>query len=74
MVDEVNASRRTNRKLAVLLGLAVIALGVVGYRYVQEKREIVRIDVPGFSGSITKEPDGFSGKIGKDKEIDIQVD
>ena len=74
MVDEVNASRRTNRKLAVLLGLAVIALGVVGYLYVQEKREIVRIDVPGFSGSITKEPDGFSGKIGKDKEIDIQVD
>ena len=67
MVDEVNASRRTNRKLAVLLGLAVIALGVVGYLYVQEKREIVRIDVPGFSGSITKEPDGFSGKIGKDK-------
>jgi hypothetical protein len=30
--------------------------------------------LPGFSGSISKEPGGFSGKIGKDKEIDVQVD
>ena len=55
-------------------GLAVIAVGVLGYLYYQEKREIVRIDFPGFSGSVKKKPGGFSGKIGKDKEIDVPVD
>jgi hypothetical protein len=73
MADQSNASR-TNRLLAILLGLAVIAVGVLGYLYYQEKRKVVRIDVPGFSGSISKEPGGFSGKIGKDKEINVQVD
>ena len=74
MADDANTTPRTNRVLAILLGLAIVAIGVLAYLYIQEKREIVRIDVPGFSGSISKEPGGFSGKIGKDKEIDVQVD
>jgi hypothetical protein len=52
---------------AVLLAIAVIAAGVLGYLYYREQREIVTIDVPGFSGEITKD-DGVEIDVGKDKK------
>jgi hypothetical protein len=52
--------------LAFLLGIAVVGLGVLGYLlYERQHRQVLKIDVPGFSGEITKD-DG--------KGIDIQVD
>ena len=49
--------------LAFLLGAAVVGLGVLGYAYYQHThRDVVRIDMP-----------GFSGEISKDKGIDIEV-
>jgi len=56
----------TNPVLVVLLALAVIAAGVLGYLYYQKQREVVKIDVPGFEGTITKD-DGVDIKVGKDK-------
>jgi hypothetical protein len=42
----------------------VVALGVLGYLYYQRTpREVVKIDVP-----------GFSGEISKDKGVDIELD
>jgi hypothetical protein len=50
--------------LAFLLGAAVVGLGVLGYIfYERQNRQVLKIDVPGFSGEITK-----------DKGIDIEVD
>ena len=56
-----------NPILAVLLAIAVIALGVLGYLYYQRQQEVVKIDVPGFEGSITKD-DGLDIEVGKDKD------
>jgi hypothetical protein len=73
MADGAN---RNNLLIGILLGAAVVVLGVLGYFYYQQQREVVKIDVPGFSGEITKDRDGagFSGEIGKDKDVDIKVD
>ena len=50
--------------LAFLLGAAVVGLGVLGdILYERQNRQVLKIDVPGFSGEITK-----------DKGIDIEVD
>ena len=47
---------RTNATLSFLLGAAVIGLAVLGYFYYQHThREVVKIDVPGFQGEITKD-------------------
>ena len=48
----------------MLLGAAVVALGVLAYHYYDHvtQEPVVRIDVPGFSGTITK-----------DKGVDIEV-
>lgn len=76
MADEPNRPGRNNTMLAFLLGAAVVALAVLGYFYYQQhQREVVRINVPGFSGTITKDSDGgFTGEIGRDKKgVDIQV-
>ena len=55
---------RTNPLLAFLLGGAGVGLLVAGYLYYQRThRDVVRIDVP-----------GFSGEISKDKGVDIEVD
>jgi hypothetical protein len=52
--------------LAFLLGAVVVALGVLGYIYYQRThREIVKIDVPGFSGEISKDK-GVDTEVGKD--------
>jgi len=46
--------------------VAVIALGVLGYFYYRDQQDVVKIDVPGFEGTITK-GDGVNIEIGKDK-------
>lgn len=77
MADEPNRPARTNMVLGILLGAAVVALGILGYLYYQHQREVVRIDVPGFSGTIKKdEGGGFTGEFGRDNKpgVDIQVD
>jgi hypothetical protein len=45
-----------NPVLAFLLGAAIVGLGVLGYiLYERQNRQVLKIDVPGFSGEITKE-------------------
>lgn len=56
----------TNPILVVLLVAALIGLGVLGYLYYRQQQEVVKIDVPGFEGSITK-GDGVDIEVGKDK-------
>jgi hypothetical protein len=56
--------RSVSPLLAFLLGVVVVGLGVLGYMlYERQHREVLKIDVP-----------GFSGEISKDKGIDIEVD
>jgi hypothetical protein len=56
--------RNISPMLAFLLGVAVVGLGVLGYMlYERQNRQVLKIDVPGFSGEITK-----------DKGVDIEVD
>ena len=56
--------RNISPMLAFLLGVVVVGLGVLGYMlYERQNRQVLKIDVPGFSGEITK-----------DKGIDIEVD
>ncbi len=64
MADEANRSG-PNPVLAVLLAIAVIGAGVLGYLYYQKQQEVVKIDVPGFQGTITKD-DGVDINVGKD--------
>ena len=55
--------RNISPLLAFLLGVAIVGLGVLGYMlYERQNRQVLKIDVPGFSGEITK-----------DKGIDIEV-
>jgi len=56
----------TNPILVVLLIAALIGLGVLGYLYYRQQQEVVKIDVPGFEGSITK-GDGVDIEVGKEK-------
>ncbi|MEZ5827936.1 MAG: hypothetical protein R3D30_06080 [Hyphomicrobiales bacterium] len=57
----------TNPVLVILLAIAVIGLGVLGYLYYRQQQEVVKIDVPGFEGTITK-GEGVDINIGKDKD------
>jgi hypothetical protein len=58
---------RTNPLLAFLLGAAIVGLLVAGYVYYQRThRDVVRIDVPGFSGEISKDK-GVDIEVGKDR-------
>lgn len=63
-----NEAKRTgtNPILVVLLIAALIGLGVLGYLYYRQQQEVVKIDVPGFEGSITK-GDGVDIEVGKEK-------
>ena len=64
MADQVERKASSNTVIGFLLGAALVSLGVLGYLYYERShREVVRIDVPGFSGSISK-----------DKGVDITVD
>lgn len=51
--------------LAILLALAVSGVAVFGYLYLGEEREVVKVDVPGFEGSLTK-GGGVDIKVGQD--------
>jgi hypothetical protein len=66
MSNEGTGKAGTNPILAVLLVLALIGVGVLGYLYYRQQQDVVKIDVPGFEGSITK-GDGVDIEIGKDK-------
>jgi len=55
-----------NPVLAVLLVIAVIAVGVLGYLYYRQQQDVVKIDVPGFQGTISKDK-GVDIEVGKDK-------
>jgi hypothetical protein len=53
--------------LAFLLGVAVVGIGVLAYvLYERQHREVLKIDVPGFSGEITKDR-GIDIEVGKDR-------
>lgn len=54
-----------NRLLGVLLAAVLVALGVLAYLYYERTKPIVKIDVPGVSGQITKE--GVDVEVGKPK-------
>jgi hypothetical protein len=60
--------RNISPMLAFLLGVVVVGLAVLGYiLYERQHRQVVKIDVPGFSGEITKDHDGgVDIDIGKD--------
>jgi hypothetical protein len=66
MPDDLTRPRGINAVLAVLLAAALVALSVLGYLYYRQSREVVRIDVPGFQGSISKDK-GVDIEVGKDK-------
>ena len=60
------AGRSISPMIAFLLGIAVVGLGVLGYMlYQRQHRDVVRIDVPGFSGEISKDK-GIDIEVGKD--------
>jgi hypothetical protein len=64
-----NLDRRGNNlMLGMLLGAAIVALGVLGYLYYDRSRtSIVKIDVPGFQGEISKDKKGIDIEVGKDQ-------
>ena len=60
------AGRSVSPMLAFLLGVAVVGLGVLSYLlYERQHREVLKIDVPGFSGEISKDK-GVDIEVGKD--------
>ena len=53
--------------LAFLLGAAIVGLGVLGYiLYERQNRQVLKIDVPGLSGEISKDK-GVDIEVGKDR-------
>lgn len=60
--------RNISPMLAFLLGVVVVGLGVLGYMlYERQHRQVLKIDVPGFSGEITKDNGGVDIEMGKDR-------
>ena len=67
MADDLD-HKNNSLLLGVLLGDAVVALGVLPYLYYERMHEpVVKIDVPGFSGEIRKDNGGVDIEVGKDK-------
>jgi len=64
MADQANRNG-PNPVITILLAVAVIGLAVLGYLYFGEKREEVKVDVPGFEGTFTK-GEGVDIKVGED--------
>jgi hypothetical protein len=58
--------RNNNLLLSALLVVALVALGLLAYLYYERTRPVAKIDVPGFSGEITKE--GVDIEVGKPKQ------
>ena len=53
--------------LAFLFLVVAVGLGVLGYIYYQRThRDVVKIDVPGFQGEISKDK-GIDIEVGKDR-------
>ncbi|MGB6438509.1 MAG: hypothetical protein WBE89_04085 [Methyloceanibacter sp.] len=66
MADDVDR-KNNSLLLGVLLGAAVVVLGVFAYLYYERRHEpVVKIDVPGFSGEIRKDNGGVDIEVGKD--------
>ena len=62
--------RNISPVLAFLLGIAVVGLAVLGYMlYERQNRQVLKIDVPGFQGEITKDRKGggVDIEVGKDR-------
>ena len=61
--------RNISPMMAFLLGVVVVGLAVLGYMlYERQQRKVVKIDVPGFSGEITRGNDGgVDIEVGKDR-------
>ena len=61
--------RNINPMMAFLIGVVVVGLAVLGYLlYERQHRQVLKIDVPGFSGEIAKDHDGgVDIDVGKDK-------
>ena len=62
--------RNINPVLAFLLGVAVVGLAVLGYiLYERHNRQVLKIDVPGFQGEISKDRSGggVDIEVGKDR-------
>lgn len=56
-----------NLILGVLVGAALVALAVLGYLYYERSRTpVVKIDVPGFQGEITRDKKGVDIEVGRD--------
>jgi len=54
--------------LAFVLGAVLVAAIVAGYVYYQRThRDVVKIDVPGFQGEISKDK-GIDIQVGKDRQ------
>lgn len=67
MADGASGKTGGSMVLGFVLGAVVVALAVLGYLYYQHvNRDVVRIDVPGFAGEISKGKDGVEVNIGKD--------
>jgi hypothetical protein len=67
MADDLDR-KNNSLLLGVLLGAAVVVLGVLAYLYYERSHEpVVKIDVPGFSGEIRKDNGGVDIEVGKDK-------
>lgn len=59
--------RNISPMLAFLLGVAVVGLGLLGYMlYERQNRQVLKIDVPGFQGEITRDK-GVDIEVGKDR-------
>jgi len=59
--------RNISPMLAFLLGVVIVGLAVLGYMlYERQNRQVLKIDVPGFSGEITKDK-GVDIEVGKDR-------
>jgi hypothetical protein len=66
MAEDLDRSGN-NLILGILLGAAIVALGVLGYLYYDRTRTpVVKIDVPGFQGEISKDKKGIDIEVGKE--------
>jgi hypothetical protein len=68
MVNDLDG-RGSNLLVGILIGAAIVALGVLAYLYYDRvtQKPVVKIDVPGFSGEITKDKGGIDIEVGKDR-------
>ena len=67
MAEDLGRGNSNSLILGVLIGAAVVALAILGYLYYERSRApVVKIDVPGFQGEITKDKKGIDIEVGRD--------